>query len=459
MDQKETSFSQIISHKGFLNLWINQILVQVSYNCLNFALLFWVFRLTDSNFALSILVVATYLPAVVFGLFTGVLVDVTDRRKIIIFINLFLALLFFSLIFFKESYTAILVITFLVNTLAQFYVPAESSAIPLLVKKEQLLMANSLFSITLFTSFLVGSSLAGVIISFFGINLLFGFVGILLLIALILSFNFPPIVSETDQRGRRLIKALGIFNISEIKEIAVFQIKQTFALIKGKIPVLVSLLILASVQVVIGVMAALIPSFFERTLHIKATDATYILIGPLGIGMILGGILIGKLGNLFSRRRIVTTGIIIAGFLFFIVGAAPLIAPVGNYFPSHRPLSFTTQVPLASILTIGSFLLGIAMVGIVVPSQTVLQQNTSDKDRGKVFAVLGVLMSALTLVPILMVGILSDFFGSMPIFIALGGTIFLLGLLGIKPDFYFNKRDLPLRIRRFLGLGHWEKEA
>ena len=455
---KPASFSDILKHKGFLNLWINQILVQVAYNSLNFALLFWVFRLTESNFFLAILLVVTYLPAVIFGLFAGVVVDVTDRKKIIMFINFFLAICMLSLIFLKDSYPAILVITFFINTLAQFYVPAESSAIPLLVKKEQLLPANSLFSITLFGSFLVGSTLAGPIIGFLGINSLFIFAGTLLLIALILSFTFPSIVSETDQRGKRLIEALRLINITKIKEIAVIQIRQTLTLIRGKIPVLVSLLILASVQVVIGLLAALIPSFFERTLHIEATDAAYILIAPLGIGMILGGILVGKIGHFFSRRRIVTTGIIIAGLLFFVVGAAPLISPAISYFPKARPLPFTTQLPISTILTVGSFLLGMAMVSIVVPSQTVLQENTSEKDRGKVFAVLGVLMSALTLIPILLVGVLSDYFGSMPIFIALGGTIFLLGLLGIKPDFYFHKKDLPLRLRRFLGLGHWKNE-
>src|SRR3989338_368794 len=179
---KPASFSDILKHKGFLNLWINQILVQVAYNSLNFALLFWVFRLTESNFFLAILLVVTYLPAVIFGLFVGVVVDVTDRKKIIMFINFFLAICMLSLIFLKDSYPAILVITFFINTLAQFYVPAESSAIPLLVKKEQLLPANSLFSITLFGSFLVGSTLAGPIIGFLGINSLFIFAGTLLLI-------------------------------------------------------------------------------------------------------------------------------------------------------------------------------------------------------------------------------------------------------------------------------------
>ena len=116
MVEKQT-FTQVLKNRGFLNLWINQILVQLSFNALNFALIIWVFRLTDSNIAVSGLLFSTYSPTVILGLFSGVLVDIIDRRKIIMMINFFLCILFFSLIFFKGSYGAILVIAFFVNFL------------------------------------------------------------------------------------------------------------------------------------------------------------------------------------------------------------------------------------------------------------------------------------------------------------------------------------------------------
>ncbi|MDP3733013.1 MAG: MFS transporter, partial [Candidatus Daviesbacteria bacterium] len=89
MEQKP-SFASVLQNRGFLNLWINQILVQLSYNSLNFALIIWVFKLTDSNLAVAALLFAVYLPAVILGLFTGVLVDLIDRKKIIMMIDFFL---------------------------------------------------------------------------------------------------------------------------------------------------------------------------------------------------------------------------------------------------------------------------------------------------------------------------------------------------------------------------------
>lgn len=453
----DTDTSSIIKNRGFLNLWINQILVQLSYNSLNFALLIWVYHLTRSSTAVALMLLSVYLPSVIFGLFAGVLVDISDRKKIIMFINLALALCFLSLIIFKGSLSAILAIVFLINSLVQFYVPAESSAIPLLCRRDQLLSANSLFSITLFGAFLAGFGIAGPLINLFDIDFAFGFGAALLFLAFLLSFLFPSIKSETDPLGKKLINAIDTKNLIQIGQVGVKEIKNTFYLIRGRIAVMASLFILASVQVVIAILGALIPSFFEGTLGINATDASFILVLPLGIGMVLGGVLLSRYGHLFPKRSIVSGGITVGGLLFFTLGVAPLISPVIKYFPFHKPLPFIYQMPLSSILIVGSFLLGLSMVSIVVPSQTALQEYSPEKDRGKVYSALSVLMSALTLIPVLLAGVLADNFGVGPIFTFMGGTVALLGLLALKPDFYFSKKQLSYRIRQFLGLGHWKK--
>ena len=232
---EKATFSQVLKNRGFLNLWVNQILVQLSYNSLNFALIIWVFKLTDSSTAVSALLFAIYLPAVIFGLFTGVLVDLIDRKKIITMIDLFLAIFFFSLIFLKGSYPAILVIAFFINALGQFYAPAEASAIPIIVKKDQLITANSLFSATLYTAFLVGFGLAGPLLSHLGINFVFGLGAILLMTAFLLSLIFPSITTTADEQGEKLVIAIRKRKYTDIKDIGWFEILRTIKLIKGKL--------------------------------------------------------------------------------------------------------------------------------------------------------------------------------------------------------------------------------
>lgn len=452
----KVTFSSVISNPGFLNLWINQILVQLSYNALNFALIIWVFKLTDSNIAVSALLFAIYLPAVILGLFSGVLVDIIDRKKIIMMINLFLSLSFFSLIFLRGSFPSIWVVTFFINALGQFYAPAEASAIPLIVKKDQLLVANSLFSATLYSTFLIGFALAGPLIGHLGINRVFELGGILLIIAFLLSLIFPSIKPKPDNESKKLIAALTKKKYSDIWRIATFEIAETIRLIKGKLPVLTSIGILAGVQMVVAILAVLVPGFLEKSLQIKATDASYVLIIPLGLGIATGGIVLARFGSSFIRRKIVAKGILLGGVLFFLVGVAPLISPAISYFRHPRPVPFFYQPPLSKVLMVGSFLLGIAMVSIMVPSQTVLQENTPKEDRGKVFSVLGVAMSGLALIPVLLSGILADIFGTTPIFIGLGVIIMSVGIFVLKPSLFFREKHLSYRVREFLGLGHWE---
>ena len=457
MSNKPT-FTSVISKPGFLNLWINQILVQLSFNALNFALLVWVFKLTDSIFAVSALFVSIYLPAVLFGLFSGVLVDVTDRKRIIMLIDFFLALLFISLIFFKGSFPAVLLITFLVNTLAQFYSPAEASAIPIVVKKNELLVANSIFSATLYSSFLLGFGLSGPIINHLGIDFVFGLGSALLFTAFLLSFTFPSIKSIQDLQGKKLISALLGKRYSDIWLIGKTEIFETLSLIRGKLPVLTSMMILAGIQMGISIAAVLAPGFLEKSLQIKATDASYVLIIPLGLGIVTGGLILGKLGNRLIKRRLVSKGVLFAGCLVLMVGVAPLISPAIKYFSHARPLPFFYQPFLSKILFLGSFLMGMAMTSILIPSQTVLQENTPQEDRGKVFAVLGVAMAGLSLIPVLLVGLLADIFGTTPIFIAIGILITTAGLFGLKPSLFFKKENLSYKVREFLGLGHWESK-
>lgn len=457
MAQKPT-FASVIAKPGFLNLWVNQILVQLSFNSLNFALLIWVFKLTDSIFAVSALMFSIYLPTVLFGLFSGVLVDITDRKKIIMLIDFFLSLLFLSLIFFKGSFGMVLLITFLVNTLAQFYGPAEASAIPIIVKKDELLPANSIFSATLYTSFLLGFGLAGPLINHLGINFVFGMGGFFLFGAFLLSLLFPSIKSVPDAQGKKLAVALSQRYYSDIWQIGKSEILETIGLIRHKLPVLTSMMILAGIQMGISIMAVLVPGFLEKSLQIKATDASYVLIIPLGLGIVTGGLVLGKIGGKFIKRKLVAKGILFTGVLSFIVGIAPLISPAIKYFRHNRPVPFFYQPSLSKILFVGSFLIGIAVISILIPSQTVLQENTPEADRGKVFAVLGVVMAGLSLIPVLLVGLLADLFGTTPIFIGMGIMITLFGLFGLKPSLFFKEQSLSYKVREFLGLGHWEEK-
>lgn len=458
-DDTSPTFSSIIRNKGFRYLWLNQILVQLAYNTLNFTLLIWVFKLTESSLAVSALLLAMYLPAVFFGVFAGVFVDIADRRKIIRLIDALLALSFISFIFIKYSYPLILLNTFFINSLAQFFLPAEGSSIPMVVEKKQFLLANSLFSLTLYGSFMVGFSLAGPVLGLLGLNYAFGLGAAALAVAFIITQWLPPIKSENIHE--KFDNFLAPRNLRNMIDLTISETKETVRFIRSAMTVSTSIVLLAFIQGVIGILAVLMSSYMETVLHIHATDASYFLMVPLGVGMILGAYSIGRWGQSIPRRFIVIPAIIAAGILFILAG---FISDIAWFFQASElsskihNLRYFFRAPWISIFfAFGSFLLGLCAVGIVIPSQTVLQENTTEQMRGKIFAVLAVLMNIVSIVPIILAGALADLFGPAPIFIFLGAVVFATGLIALRPGKFIPEQHASLAVRQFLGMGHWKK--
>lgn len=424
--------------------------MQLAVNTLNFALILWVFKLTDSNLAVSALIISFYLPALIFGIFAGVFVDIADKRKVIIVLDLLLALSILLLVFIKHSFPLIIIDVFLINTLNQFFMPAENSSIPLLVPKTRLFLANSLFSFTLYGSFLIGYTLAGPIFNLVGINVIFYVGSSTLFLAFLLSQNLPKL--KVVENGKYLSKGIIGLTISETSK--------TIRFIRGKLNVAASLGLLSAMQGVIGILAVTIASYMERVLHIQASDASLFLMLPLSLGMVIGVIVVGRFCQYIPRRSVVIPAIIMAGILLFIVGVAPTLARFFNSIdlPEQIPhLRYFFNAPsLSSTFALGAFLLGIATVAVIIPSQTILQESTTDENRGKIFSVLGMMMNAFALIPVILTGVLADIFGVVPIFIGLGIIVFTIGILTMWPSLVFNEKYLPFRVKEFLGLGHWE---
>ena len=446
----------VLKNRGFRYLWLNQIIVQLVYNTINFGLIIWVFKLTESSFAVSALMLAVYAPSFLFGLFAGIIVDLVDRRKIIILINISFALACLSFIFIKDYYLLILVNTFFINSLAQFFMPTESSSIPLLVSKTQLFVANSLFSLTLYGSFMVGYSVAGPILNFYGIDAIFIASIVGLLFALLISITLPTI--RVSNKGGKLQDLILPFNFAKFKNIVVNEARMTTGFIRGKTEVAAAISLMAGLQGVIGVLAVLMPAYMEKILHIHAADASYFVILPLGIGMIFGVLMLGKFGSLIPKRNLVIPGILGSGAIFILAGTLPTIlniiqvSELSDYIT--YPRFFFKAPSLSTVFAIGAFVLGICTVTIIVPSQTVLQQNTDERIRGKIFAVLVVLMNLVAAVPVTLVGLFSDIFGVKPVFITMGVLITLVGLLALKPGL-LPKQHLPFKWREFFGTDNW----
>lgn len=457
--QEKPTFSSVIANKGFRYLWFNQILVQLAYNTLNFALIIWVFKLVGSNLAVSALMMSIYLPVVLFGVFAGVFVDIADRRKIILLIDALLVISFILFIFVKKSFPLVLLNTFFVNSLAQFFMPSESSSIPMLVSKKQLFLANSLFSLTLYGSFMVGFTIGGPILNRLGINAVFYIGALMLTLAFFMSYNLPKI--KVSVISKKFDSFLSLKNFRQMIKLTLKEGKEAVKFARGKVRVGAAIMLMSVIQGIIGVLAVVMPSYLEKVLLIHATDSSYFVMLPLGLGMVSGALLVGRFFHNHSKRSLVIPAILISGILFLLIGAVPTIAHLvqSSDLPIHltRPRYFFRAPSLSFWFAIGAYLTGLCAVSIIIPCQTVLQEATTQHNRGKIFAVLAVVMTGFAAIPVIIAGGISDLVGVTPLLTGMGALIFIVGLLALRPNFFFQERHLPVKVKEFLGLGHWAK--
>ena len=112
------------------------------------------FALSNSNTAVSLIMISFTVPSVLFSAVAGVYVDRKQKRIVLTVTNALRAGTMLLYIFFTGSnfgVFALIVIyltTLVFSSVSQFFNPAESTEIPLLVKRNQLLAANSLFNFT-----------------------------------------------------------------------------------------------------------------------------------------------------------------------------------------------------------------------------------------------------------------------------------------------------------------------
>ena len=151
----------VFQNGGFLRLWLSQAATQIGGNMVLFGLTVIVFNSTNSNTAVSLLILTFLVPAVLFSAVAGVYVDRVDRRLILIATNILRGLAFVALYLAGGNLALILLLNIAVSTVTVFFAPAELAMIPVLVPRRQLLAANGIFTLTLNAAFAVGFALLG----------------------------------------------------------------------------------------------------------------------------------------------------------------------------------------------------------------------------------------------------------------------------------------------------------
>jgi MFS family permease len=407
----------LFRNRAFLAVWAAQVLSQTAANAVTSALIILVAELTHSNTSSSFLILLAIIPAVLFGIGAGVLVDRTDRRFVLVVTNALRGVAVLPLLVAGTSLTTAYLVNFLVAAVTIFFVPAESATIPGIVRKRDLLVANSLFTFTFNGSFLLGFIiLAPIAVSLYGFEFLWTVIAAMFGISSVLCATLPP--SPPPQRAEHLISA-------ELAERAFTEtrkgISEAFHYLRATPLVTWAMIYIALTYTLIAVAGALAPGFVREVLRLGERNVV-VLVAPAGVGVVFGLSLINVVGGRISRANAIGTGLLVVGLALLALAAA---RPFAEVFASRLGGVLGEALPFfVGMVSVTAFFFGLAYAFITVPAMTLLQEQLRDDIRGRVFGVLNVLVSIFSFLPLIFVGPLADVWGVAPVFVLAAVVVF-----------------------------------
>lgn len=404
--------------RPFAYLLSAELFTQLGANIFNFYLVLVVFSLTKSNTAVAAIVLSFTIPAILFGIPAGVYVDRWNKKYVLFVSNLLRVVLLIFLAFFYQNLVLIFIISFLISILTQFFIPAESPIIPQIVPKKLLLSANALFGLGIYGSMLIAFILSGPILIHFGQAKTLLLLSLLFLVScffiwliklpnkIVKNHNGKPHVAYAMREELRTVLRL-LSNTKEVHH---------------------ALFLLALSQVLILIIATIAPGYASQVLKVKVENFPLLFVAPAAFGIFLGAISVSLLGKI-KKDTIITAGLFLSAIAMLFLPYGSKIAARDIVQSINQSLPGILHITAYHLVTVIAFLLGFANAFVFVPANTILQENTTDEVRGKVYGVLNTIVGIFSLLPLLVVGSLSDLLGVSTVIIGIGICLFVLGIL------------------------------
>jgi MFS family permease len=340
----------VLRKRAFVYLWSAQLVSTIGDSLTSLAAGIIVYRVTGSVLNVGLMLMATAVPALIFGLVAGVVVDRYDRKRIMIAADLIRLVIVASIPFLVNVHIAWLyVMVMLSASVTQFFSPANESVLPEIASEEELGAANSIMAIAQFGSTAVGFALAGLLASTQSIEVVFWLdAGTFAFSALMIGLvKIAPLASAELTTIGDMIKNLNF----GAKFILQTPILRSMNLVK--IPVLISF----------GLQNVLLLPFALTALN--ATEFEYgIQEGLTSVGFVVGSLLMARLSDRLREGQWLVLSYLGMGFFGLLY-------------------ALQTNVWLAIVLITFS---GALNAPSFVAGRLINQRNTPREMRGRVFS-------------------------------------------------------------------------
>ena len=353
-------------NRNFRRLWMAQIVSEVGDWFYSLAIYTLLLQLTGRAGSVALALVLQVLPQTFVVPAAGIINDRVRRKQVMITADLTRMVIVFAMLLVRSRSTVWLVYPLLLleTVMAAFFEPARSSVIPNITSREDLVVANTLSSTTWSVNLLLGATLGGIVAALLGRNAVFVLNGISFLASALfikgMNFQEPHAAMATPLRFRDAV------DFSPIVD-GVRYVRRDSRLL--------ATMFVKAGMFVIGPSWVIFTVMGQRDFPVRwhgidpqrgAMLGMSLLMGARGVGAMLGPLLTAPWAGHAQRRLRLA---ILGGFLAEAFG--------------YAALGKASNVWLATLCVVFAHCGGST---IWVFSTTLLQLNTDDRFRGRVFA-------------------------------------------------------------------------
>ena len=392
---------KLLRNRNFALLFIGNFTSQIGTAFYNFAVSWFILTLTSSPLQAGLYIATGAIIQLSLSPIAGVFVDRWNRVRILYITDYIrgLAVLIGGLFIFtlnQELYLIVLLyaVTIILAINNAFFISSVATVRPMLVKDEELNQANAFFSLIGSIQQIIGILLAGGLYLVLGIELIFILNGISFIVSgfsemfIRLPYKEKPVqthtrFSEDFKYGMRYILAKnGLLQFMLVVLFLNFAVAPLFA---NALPYLFNL------------------RLEKPPMHLSIVHVAF------SVGMLLGGIIVGIIGNKIIIKKSIHQGMI---GTFIGLGTVMLLMHQVSRNIIDYSLFLSFMIPVF-------FLTAVANMWLNIPLSTGLVRAIDEHVRGRVFSIFETLSQGLTPIGILLSGIVLEFQGLGVLFIAI----------------------------------------
>lgn len=408
------SFKEVLGITVMRRLWFAQIVSVLGDFLAIFAVISVVsFELHGTPSQVTGVQIAYMLPLALLGPLAGVFVDRWPLKPTLVASDLIRAGLVLLLVL-SSSLWQVYAILIALSCVSSFFAPAQSVTIRSHVPREGLLSANALMQIAMMGIRIVGPAAAGALVAAFGATLCYAIDGASFLVSAALISTLAIV------RPASPAASAAPTTHSRVHQVWVDMIEGvTYIIHHPALSFVVTAM--AAGLFTIGCFGPLIAIFVRESLHASA-GMFGVVSAMIGVGLMAGTQALRAVAHRLSNEAMVLTGLAGIGLGVFLLGAL-------------------AYVPATLVAT---FLIGLAFAGIIVPAQTLMQQETPPALMGRISSTVMSVVFFAQVLGLVLSAVLGQALGVRAVFFLCAGLAAALAAGG----HFFLAGSKPSRVRR-----------